>query len=66
MFSHIYKAYNNVKKMSIVTLVTLGYEEKKRPAFTGPCPLRHAEHIVIWEGNYISDIYIVGKKGGIL
>jgi hypothetical protein len=32
---------------------------KKRPAGTaGPCPLRHIECIVIWEGNYTPDTSI--------
>jgi hypothetical protein len=34
----------------------------KRPAFTGQCPLRHIEYIVIWEGNYIPDKYNIGTN----
>jgi hypothetical protein len=38
---------------------------KKKPAANqrfsaGPCPLRHIGNIVIWEGNYTSDIFNIG------
>jgi hypothetical protein len=33
-----------------------------KPKFeTGPCPVRHIGNIVIWEGNYTSDIFNIGN-----
>jgi len=33
----------------------------KKAGLHRPMPLeRHIEHIVIWEGNYISDIFYIG------
>lgn len=39
-------------------------QDKKRPALNRSSkpamPLRHIGHIVIWEGNYMLDIYNIG------
>jgi hypothetical protein len=37
-------------------------KNKKAGETTGPCPLRHIGDIVIWEGNYKSDIFSIGKR----